>query len=104
MGMKRNGLRYIMLSKIAVFGSAGRRNRFPCGRNRVPGTKFQGDEIWVSGNRLLLGRNRVPNTKFQERIIFKMWEPGSPREEPVTNVLNFKTLKTLKIHIFQTVT
>src|ERR1051325_12117107 len=33
-----------------------------------------------------------------------MWEPGSPWEEPVTTVLNFKILKTLKSHIFQTVT
>ena len=40
MGMKRNGLRYIMLSKIAVLGSAGRGNRFPVGRNRVPLCEF----------------------------------------------------------------
>ena len=64
MGMKRNELGYMVLSKTGIFGTAGRRNWFPCGRNRVPGTKTRGMEIRASGNRLLLGRNRVPSSKF----------------------------------------
>ena len=39
MGMKRNELEYMGLSKTGIFGTAGRRNRFPCGRNWVRSTK-----------------------------------------------------------------
>ena len=104
MEMKRNELEYIGLSETGIFGTAGRRNRFPCGRNRVPSSNFQKWTIFQRGNRFPVWVIRVPHTNFQGACFWKMWEPGSPREEPVTTVLNFKILKTLKIHIFQTVT
>ena len=71
-----------------------------------PGSQFKiyKENNFFCGNRFPVWRNRVPHTKFQERVIFRLWEPGSPREEPVTIVLNTKMFKTSKIHIVQTVT
>ena len=50
--------------KIADFGSAGRGNRFPVGRNRVPSVEISKLAIFVRGNRFPVGRNQVPHTNF----------------------------------------
>ena len=69
-GMIRIELGTNMLSKTEFSATAGSRNRFLCGRNRVPGTNSREVEFLYLRNRLLLGRNRVPNVNFTKKIDF----------------------------------
>ena len=51
MGMFGSDSEWVNAVKIAVFVSAGRGNRFPVGRNRVPSVNFSKLGIFVRRNR-----------------------------------------------------
>ena len=53
-------LEWVNAVKIAYFDSAGRGNRFPVGRNRVPSVNFQKLAKMYLGTGSQWGRNRVP--------------------------------------------
>src|ERR1044072_2465358 len=50
--------------------TAGRMNRFLCGKNRVPGVIYKEEKIQCLRKRLLLGRNRVPSVNFARKTDF----------------------------------
>ena len=69
--------------KISSFGFCRSRESVTPGEE--PGSQFKFSKklaIFQRGNWFPIWVIRVPHTKFQERVIFKLWEPGSPREEP----------------------
>ena len=54
-----------MLSKMQFFAKGVRRNRFPSGRNRVPGIFSSRGKILCRGNWFPGGRNRVPSMFYK---------------------------------------
>lgn len=59
-----------LLSKIGVSATSGRRNRFLCGRNRIPGTNSREVKFLSLRNRFPGGRNRVPSALFSKNETF----------------------------------
>ena len=71
MGMFGIDLEWVNAVKIADFDSAGRGNRFPVGRNRVPSVNFQKLAKIYVGTGSQWGRNRVP-IHFSRGVIFEL--------------------------------
>src|ERR1044072_2047383 len=55
--------------KNVVSATAGRRNRFLCGRNRVPGIISREEESMCLRNQLLMGRNGASRVNFSKKTI-----------------------------------